>query len=240
MIPLKPRMVLALLALAASLPAHALQTVTARDGETVFAKISQKEVTRITFERGRIRKVTGNAGEFVLEKDEDKGQIFIRPSSPEATKPINLFVTSDKSTVGLLLQPVDAPSDSIVIREARDPAAAAAASAPTGRGHPHVRTVKNLLLAMANDAIPDDMEVREANQDFALWPGLRLTLVRVHLGADRVGEKYLLTNLTAAEASLSARDLYKPGVIAVSLEGEQIRVGDAISVFVIRERRPND
>jgi conjugal transfer pilus assembly protein TraK len=237
MIPLKPRTLLALLTLAASLPGYALQTVTARDGETLLVRISQKEVTRIAFEQGRIRKVTGNAGEFVLEKDEDKGQVFIRPSSPEATRPINLFVSSDRTTVGLLLQPVDAPSDSILIREARDPAAT---SAPTGRSHRHVRTVKNLLLAMANDAISDDMEVREANQDFTLWPGLRLTLVRTHLGADLVGEKYLLANLTTAETSLSARDLYKPGVIAVSLDAEQIRAGDAVSVFVIRERRPND
>ena len=92
MIPSKPRALLLLLALATSPLAHALQTVTARDGETVFAKISQKEVTRITFERGRIRKVTGNAGDFVLEKDEDRGQIFIRPATPDATKPINLFL----------------------------------------------------------------------------------------------------------------------------------------------------
>ena len=48
-----------------SLDAAALQIVDARDGETVFAKISQKELTRIGFERGRIRRVTGNAGEFL-------------------------------------------------------------------------------------------------------------------------------------------------------------------------------
>ena len=237
MIPSKPRALLLLLALAISPLAQALQTVTARDGETVFAKISQKEVTRITFERGRIRKVTGNAGDFVLEKDEDKGQIFIRPATQDATKPINLFLSSERSTVGLLLQPVDAPSDSIVVREARDSTSAAA---PAERSHRHVRTVKNLLLAMANDAIPDDMEVRETNQDFALWPGLRLTLVRTHRGTDLVGEKYLLANLTTVEAALSARDLYKPGVIAVSLDAEQVRAGDAVAVFVIRERRPHD
>ena len=50
-----------------SVPALALQTLDARDGETVLARISQKEITRIAFEKGRIRKVTGNAGEFVLE-----------------------------------------------------------------------------------------------------------------------------------------------------------------------------
>ena len=111
---------LLLLALAASQPALALQVVDARDGETVLAKVSRKEVTRISVDRGRIRKVTGNAGEFVLEKDDEKGQVFIRPVSPDSTKPINLFVSTERSTIGLLLQPVDIPSDAIVIREARD------------------------------------------------------------------------------------------------------------------------
>ena len=124
----------------------------------MLAKVSRKEVTRIAIERGRIRKVTGNAGEFVLEKDDEKGQIFIRPVSPESTKPINLFVTSERSTIGLLLQPVDTPSDTIVIREARDSATGPARVERSGR---HVRTMKNLLLAMAEDALPDDMEVRE-------------------------------------------------------------------------------
>jgi conjugal transfer pilus assembly protein TraK len=109
------------LLLALSSPASALQILDAKDGETVLAKISQKEVTRISVERGRIRKVTGNAGEFVLEKDDEKGQVFIRPVSPDSTKPINLFVSSERSTIGLLLQPVDTPSDAIVIREGRDP-----------------------------------------------------------------------------------------------------------------------
>ena len=62
MIRFRPSQIPLLLLLAFSLPASALQIVDAGDGETVFAKISQKEVTRIAFERSRIRKVTGNAG----------------------------------------------------------------------------------------------------------------------------------------------------------------------------------
>jgi conjugal transfer pilus assembly protein TraK len=223
--------------LSLSNPASALQILDARDGETVLGKISQQEVTRISFERGRIRKVTGNAGEFVLEKDEEKGQIFIRPVSPDSTKPINLFVTSERSTVALLLQPVDTPSDTIVIREARDPLKSASRMERSGL---HVRTIKNLLLAMASDALPDDMEVREPGQQLALWPGIRLTLQRVWLSAGIVGEKYQLANIGSAEVNLTERDLYKPGVMAVSLEQGSLRPGESTNLFVIRERRAND
>jgi len=223
--------------LAASHSACALQILDAKDGETVFGKISQKEVTRISVERGRIRKVTGNAGEFVLEKDEEKGQVFIRPASPDASKPINLFITSERSTVALLLQPVDTPSDTLVIREVRDPATAPSRVEASGR---HVRTLKNLLLAMAGDALPDDMEVREPAQDLTLWPGVRLTLQRAWLGTSIVGEKYQLANTGNGALSLIERDLFKPGVMAVSLEHASLNPGEATNLFVIRERRPND
>ncbi|MBE0624606.1 MAG: type-F conjugative transfer system secretin TraK [Burkholderiales bacterium] len=234
---LKPSLALLPLLLALSKPACALQILDARDGETVFGKISQKEVTRISFERSRIRKVTGNAGEFVLDKDEEKGQIFIRPASAESTKPINLFLSSERSTVALLLQPVDTPSESIVIREGRVPLNAATRMERSGL---HVRTIKNLLLAMAGDALPEDMEVREPGQQFALWPGARLTLQRAWLGAGIVGEKYLLANIGRSDLRLAERELYKPGVMAVSLEQSSLRPGEATNLFVIRERRADD
>jgi len=225
------------LLLAVSPPTAALQILDARDGETVLARISQKELTRIAFERSRIRKVTGNAGEFVLEKDEDKGQIFIRPASPESTKPINVFVTSERSTVALLLQPVDTPSDTLMIREAGE---SAASTARVGRSPQHVRTIKNLLLAMAGDALPDDMVVREAGQELSLWPGVRLTLQRAWLGGAIVGEKYHLANSGSTPLTLTESDLYKPGVMAVSLEHAHLLPGDATNLFVIRERHAHD
>lgn len=220
-----------LLALSAS--ASALQTLEARDGETVLARISQKEVTRIAFDKGRIRKVTGNAGEFVLEKDEENGQIFIRPSSSESAKPINLFLTSDRGTVALLLQPIDAPSETIVIREKR---ALDTRSSRDTRSSSHVRTVKNLLLAMAGDALPQDMQVRELAQDLVLWPEVRLTLQRTYVGAALVGEKYRISYLGSSEISLSARDLYKRGVVAISVEQASLASGESTNLFVIRER----
>ena len=103
-----------------------------------------------------------------------------------------------------------------------------------------MRTIKNLLLAMANDALPDDMEIRELGQELTLWPGVRLTLQRAYLGAGIVGEKYQLANVGTGELKLAERDLYKAGVMAVSLEHLTLQAGEATNLFVIRERRPHD
>jgi conjugal transfer pilus assembly protein TraK len=227
---------LLLLALAASRPALALQVVDARDGETALAKISRKEVTHLCRSWPHPQ-VTGNAGEFVLKKDDEKGQVFIRPVSPDSTKPINLFVSTERSTIGLLLQPVDTPSDAIVIREAREAATGPARIERSGR---HVRTMKNLLLAMAEDALPDDMEVREPGRELTLWPGARFTLQRQWLGSGVVGEKYQLVNTGASALELAERDLFKRGVMAVSVEQAALRPGETTQLFVIRERRADD
>jgi conjugal transfer pilus assembly protein TraK len=218
-------------------PAHALQIVDAQDGQTALGKLSRKEVTRITFERGRVRKVTGSAGEFILEKDDERGQIFVRPTDPQSTKPINLFLTSERGTVALLLQPVDTPSDSIVIREPRDTSVAPTRVEASGR---HVRTIKNLLLALADDALPEDMEAREPARDVVLWPGTRLTLQRVLLGTGVVGEKYLLTNIGSTSLEVEESALFKSGVMAVSVEQPHLSPGQASNLFVIRERKNDD
>ena len=170
MIRLIPRQALLALLLAISLPASAIQILEGVDGQTLVGKISQKELTRVTVERGRIKKVTGNAGEFLLEKDEDKGQIYIRPTTETATKPINLFVTTDRATFTLLLQPVDLPAETIVIKDR------AARSEPTRieRSSAYIRVIKNLLLAMASDTLPRDMEVREMAKEVSLWKEARL------------------------------------------------------------------
>ena len=238
MIPWKHSLLLLpLLPLLLGDPAHALQIVDAQDGQTALGKLSRKEVTRIAFERGRVRKVTGSAGEFVLEKDDERGQIFIRPMDPQSTKPINLFLTSDRGTVALLLQPVDTPSDSILIREPRERSAAPTRLEASGR---HVRTLKNLLLALADDALPEDMQALEPARDIALWPGTSLSLQRVLQGTGVVGEKYQLTNISDTDLVVAETALFKSGVMAVSVEQPSLRPGEATNLFVIRERKSDD
>ena len=238
MIPWKHSLLLLpLLPLLLGDPAHALQIVDAQDGQTALGKLSRKEVTRIAFERGRVRKVTGSAGEFVLEKDDEKGQVFIRPMDPHSTKPINLFLTSDRGTVALLLQPVDTPSDSILIREPRERSAAPTRLEASGR---HVRTLKNLLLALADDALPEDMQALEPARDIALWSGTRLSLQRVLQGTGVVGEKYQLTNTGNTTMEVAETALFKSGVMAVSVEQPSLRPGETTNLFVIRERKSED
>src|SRR5208283_2752409 len=111
----------------------------------------------------------------------------IRPASESPVKPINLFISTERGTFMLLLQPVDVPAETIVIK----PLAGVREASRIERSTSYVRVIKNLLLAMASDALPRDMEVREFGREIALWRGVRLTLARAYFGQAIVGEKYL-------------------------------------------------
>lgn len=244
------------LMLAPSPEAHALQVLEAMEGQTVLGRLSSKELTRIAVEGGRIRKVTGQGGEFLMEKDEDQGQIFIRPASPENPRPINLFVTievgGEPLTVGLLLQPVDIPADTIMLRPtgtsgpsgARRHSIQGPGPSSDGRPHPrsprHVRQLKNLLLVMADNQETPDFEVREVRQEQPLWVGTRLVLQRQWLGDGLVGERYRLANIGPQPLRVHEPHLFKPGVMAVSVEHERLEPGQVTALFVIRQRRDHE
>ena len=66
------------LAIGALDAARALQIVEAIEGETVLAKISAHELTRITVDRARVRAVTGLEGQLLLEKDDHTAVRWIR------------------------------------------------------------------------------------------------------------------------------------------------------------------
>jgi conjugal transfer pilus assembly protein TraK len=216
-------------------PAPALQVIDARDGETVLAKVSRKDLTRVSVERGRIRRVTASGGDLLIERDEERGEIFLRPAQPDAHRPIQLFVGTDRGTLGLLLQPVDVPGDTLLLR--LPPAPGAARPERSAR---HVRALKDLLLVMAQDAAPEDMEVLDSGARMSLWSGTQLSLQRVWLGQGLAGERFVLTNIGTEPILLAERQFLRPGVMAVSIEQPKLPPGQSTALFLIRERRGDE
>jgi conjugal transfer pilus assembly protein TraK len=84
------------------------------------------------------------------------------------------------------------------------------------------------------------MEVRELDRPIALSKDLGLTLQRRYLGATIVGEKYQIANLSTHDLPLVEHNLFKPGVMAVSLEADLLHAGATTNAFIIRERRGDD
>jgi conjugal transfer pilus assembly protein TraK len=251
-------------AMAAVAPcSHALQVLDAKDGIAIEAIVSLKEPTRIRIDGAPIVDVFGNiylsscaaaagsgatplapplapqinpGGEFILECDRDKGEIYVRPVG-ESSKPINVFISSAGATYTLLLRRSDVPADTIVIRDRVDRSRTALpVRAPQGPAPSHIRSLKALLLAMASDRVSADIRVEEVGQPVQLWVGTRLTLLRRYEGRGLIGEKYQLQNTSSAVMVLAEQEFDREDgqVAGVAIEHHNLRPGETTSVFVIR------
>ena len=181
------------------------------------------------------------AGDVIVECDRDKGEVYIRPVG-DATRPINLFVSSASATYTLLLRRSDTPADTIVIRDKTPRALRSAApeAAPSGPAPSHVRTMKALLVAMASDRVPPDVRVEETSRSIQLWAEARFTLLRLYEGRGLTGEKYTLQNVGTAPMVLAEQEFDRPdsraggAVAGIAIEHHNLRPGETTSIYVIR------
>ena len=168
--------------------------------------------------------------------DRDKGEIFVKPVGG-ATKPVNLFVSTDKATYALILKREDMPADTIVIRDrAQYQAPSADARHLPGQAPAHYSVLKSMLLAMASDRLPSDIHMEEVGRPVQLWAEARFTLMRVYESRDLVGEKYLLTNVSGQPMVLAEQefDRDEPHVEGIAIETHNLLPGESTNVFVIR------
>lgn len=87
------------------------------DLKIIEVPISQKDLTRIAVKDDRILTVFGQHGDYVLESDEEQGQVFIRPTTSARSKAISLTITTENGhTQDLRLLPKDQPSETLLLK----------------------------------------------------------------------------------------------------------------------------
>jgi conjugal transfer pilus assembly protein TraK len=181
------------------------------------------------------------AGDVVVECDRDKGEIYLRPVG-DSLKPVNLFVASADATYTLLLRRADVPADTIVIRDKTPKALRPVLHEPalSGPAPSAIRAMKALLVAMASDRVPPDVQVQEVSRPVPLWAQASFTQVRLYEGRSYIGEKYVLQNVSSAPMVLSEQEFDRPDsatrgeVTGVAIEQHNLRPGESTSVYVIR------
>ncbi len=90
------------------------------ESKSIEISISKENLTRITVKDDRVANVFGITGEYVLEADEELGQVFIRPVGHETSKPIHLTLTTEKGhTQDLRLIPKDQTPEALILEESK-------------------------------------------------------------------------------------------------------------------------
>lgn len=217
--------------------AAAVQIIEGGDGSTIYAKLSKKEITRLAVEHGRIASLRVREGELGIDADEDTGQVFL--TVPDgANKPVNGFlVTESGNTYTLVLQIIDAPADSIIVKQ---PKARAAQASNDFKSTSYDKAVKRLVTVMANDELPDDVQVKQSGRKLDLWQEASMTLETQYFIGDMVGERYLVANVSQSAMVLDEREFYRKGVSVIALDQLNLAPGASTRLYVVRERAQNE
>lgn len=226
---------LAVMLSAVAIQAHALQTVEPVEGHNAFVKISTKETTRIVIEGAKIRSLVATDGELAVEKDEERGQLFIRPLV--VGKPINArVISSSNATYNLVMQPIDVPQEDIIIKEPFERRAQKESDRSNRKGSVGglTSTVKGLMTAMAMEEPPSSVDARATNQELTLWENTKFVMTGVYSERELVGEKYRLTNTGKTPIRMVEQEFYRRGVVAIAIENMVVDSGQSTNVYVIR------
>ena len=167
-------------ALAAPVPALAMQILDAADHAELAAEISAANVNRIALAGDRIAKVVRSPDGYAVEHDAASGDLYLRPAlaSPSAETaghdPVTLFVGTERGfTYRLTLTPSDRDSAQILIRNAGAlPGGSETAAAPATKSDPHVAALVRLVRAVARRDLLPGYAVHAGGD--ALQPGLTL------------------------------------------------------------------
>lgn len=220
--------ILSALLLLASLDAGAAQVLQGRPDDTLAASLSRAEPTLIRIEGHRIRRVFGAEGDFDVKADKDAGAAFVKPTTDKPA--FSAYVADDAGrTWKLLLSLTDGPADSIVIKGRGGESAGKRAGKDSARS----QAIKRVVLALDADG-ETDMESRTANELVPLWKEAMFVLVKIVQGPLR-GEKYQLSNASDKPMVIDERELYRRGVVAVSVEKSELKPAETTAVYVISE-----
>lgn len=165
--------------------------------------------------------------------------------------PIKLDVKTTRGTVGLLLQPADVVGQTLTLRITGLPTTSAALAAaeggggeargeprgePRGKGASLVRAVKALTLAMAAPGLAPEVPVQlvPGGQEIALWVEARFVLRARYEVPGLVGEAFTLTNVSDSRMVIDERELFKPGVLSVSVKHLALEPGQMTPVWIVR------
>lgn len=219
-------LVLALLPLPDAL--QAAQHLKGAPDDVQVATLSRGEPTMIKVEGGRVKRLFGAEGDYHATANQDAGAVFVRPTTDKQA--ISVYVADDDgATYRLLLSVADGPADTIILHPRKRPPDSKAFN-DTARN----QGIKGIVRALADDAHPD---LKTTNEVVPLWhESLFVRLRTIENGAWN-GEQYRLTNTSASPMHIDERELYRPGVVAISVDRPSLAPGESALVYLVMEAR---
>jgi type-F conjugative transfer system secretin TraK len=209
----------------------ALQIKGVVDNETVSAKISSLDITRIIVQGDRIKNFKGISGVYTRENDKDNGEVYIQPTSNFQSTPFTVLVETEQGRhYTLFLTPIAVPGGTLMLVPK---GVSKYAAARFEQASDYELTISHLIRAMSTGALPEGYVINEVDSKkvFAIGNIATLRLKTIYQGLNFQGQIFELTNTQSCPITLNEREFYKVGTRAISLQSITVSPHSKIKVL---------
>lgn len=201
---------------------YALEIKHIGDNQTITAKISSTDVTRIFVKDDRISSVRGIKGAYTHENDEKNGEVYIQPTSEYQFRAFTILIDTEEGRhFTLLLTPVGSPSEALML-------------VPKGHSKDKVQrleTVSNyefsifeFIKNMRNHNMHNGYApCVNKNEKYNFNNKVLAQLHGVYKSQNYSGEIFTLTNVYDKPIRINEKIFYKPNTNAISLDSLVLR-----------------
>lgn len=215
-----------LLLLLFPLVAQASQWIAIVNNGEAAAQIARDSLSRVYVQNDHITQITSMNGELMIQKDLENGQLFIKPMDETRDKPIDVFLSTEKGNhFSLSLKPLTIKSQNIglYVKEGEIK---------------RVNDEREILVFMKElqqkPIHSKALDKKKIGKVIFESPYKLISSETIHKG-NYVGEVYGVENFHQENLRLQQASFWQPGVKAVAIEKDNLLIGQATKVFVVKE-----
>lgn len=219
------------------------QVLTLSENTRLEVSIAAESMNRLAVMNDRIAQLYEDEGTFVSQADEQTGQVFLKPTPENGTKPLSItFITENGVTQDLILKPTAKQATTIIFKNTMPslaPSAKPFSQSFMDSAEKNL-SIQDQLLAIMKQLISGQLPktegevgLRETPEGFSLEPQYTYH-AHTHHGAPYRAQTFTIQNTTSTPIELLEKSFYQNGDLALSLEKRVLLPNQKTTLYVIR------
>lgn len=214
------------------------QTLMVSEGKRLEATISVDAMNRISVLNDRIINIFGDEGTFVTQTDEQTGQIFIKPTIENGSKPLSLtLITENGITQDLSLNPTDVTAATIVLKNLNATQSKNSISNYESlfASNPHVEgsSSQEQFIQIMKQAVKGELPAYNKSKSVRRTvPGVRTSFVKAYQSGPYLVSVWSV-KATNKNPEIQEHRFYQPGDFAICLQDRILKNDSKTLLYVL-------
>jgi type-F conjugative transfer system secretin TraK len=220
---------------------QASQVLPLSENKRLEIAISADSMNRIAVTNDRIAQVFGDEGTFVSQADEHTGQLFIKPSPENGTKPLSItFITENGITQDLILKPTAKSATTTVFNtrglKSTSMQGTFGALNPVAETFQKSLPFQEELLLIIRQLVGGQLVEKEETENYnrPTLEGYKLEYSKSYQAGPYIAQVFSVQNTTSTTIELLEKSFYQAGDLALSFENRILMPGAKTRFFVVR------